>query len=56
MNINKEKLFDILTKKLNRKWSKKELMALYLEDMFSNDRPRLFHFINETEFKLITKD
>ena len=56
MNINQEKLFNIVSKKLNSKFTKKELIQKHLESLWYNSRPQLFNYINREEYNSIVKE
>ena len=56
MNINQEKLFNIVGKKLNSKFTKKELIQKHLESLWYNSRPQLFYDINREEYNSIVKE
>jgi hypothetical protein len=56
MNINQEKLFNIVGKKLNSKFTKKELIQKHLESLWYNSRPQLFYDVTREEYNLIVKD
>lgn len=56
MNINQEKLFNIVGKKLNKNFTKKELIQKHLESLWYNARPQLFYDINREEYNLIVKE
>ena len=55
MNINQEKLFSIVGKKLNKKITKKELLEKHLESLWYNARPSLFYYVEtRRDYNLIT--
>jgi hypothetical protein len=56
MNINQEKLFNIVGKKLNRKYTKEELIQKHLTSLWYNARPQLFYGVSTEEYNLITKE
>jgi hypothetical protein len=56
MYINQEKLFNIVGKKLNSKFTKKELIQKHLESLWYNSRPQLFYDVTREEYNLITKE
>ena len=56
MNINQEKLFNIVGKKLNSKFTKKELIQKHLESLWYNSRPQLFYGVSTEEYMSIIKE
>lgn len=56
MNINQEKLFNIVGKKLNKNFTKKELIQKHLKLLWYNSRPQLFYDINREEYNSIVKE
>lgn len=56
MNINQEKLFNIVGKRLNSKYTKKELIQKHLTSLWYNARPQLFYGISTEEYKSIIKE
>ena len=56
MYINQEKLFNIVGKKLNSKYTKKELIQKHLESLWYNARPQLFYGVSTEEYNSITKE
>jgi len=56
MYINQEKLFNIVGKKLNSKYTKKELIQKHLESLWYNARPQLFYGVSTEEYMSIIKE
>ena len=56
MEINQEKLFNIVGKKLNNKFTKKELIQKHLESLWYNSRPQLFNNVTRKEYNSIVKE
>ena len=56
MNINQEKLFNVVGKKLNSKLTKQELIQKHLESLWYNSRPQLFYDVTREEYNSIVKE
>lgn len=56
MNINQEKLFNIVGKRLNSKFTKKELIQKHLTSLWYNSRPQLFYDVTREEYNSIVKE
>ena len=55
MEIDQEKLFNVVGKKLNSKFTKKELIQKHLESLWYNSRPQLFYDVTREEYNLIVE-
>tara|TARA_B110000908_G_scaffold30648_1_gene36339 strand:- start:1198 stop:1392 length:195 start_codon:yes stop_codon:yes gene_type:complete len=56
MKINKEKLFSLVGKKMNKEFTKKELIQQLLEARWYNARPTLFYGVDKKEYNLIVEE
>ena len=56
MEIDQEKLFNVVGKKLNSRFTKKELLQKHLESLWYYSRPQLFYDVTREEYNSIVKE
>lgn len=56
MEIDQEKLFNVVGKKLNSRFTKEELLQKHLESLWYYSRPQLFYDVTREEYNSIVKE